>query len=151
MALAGAHPRGGVVMNTWRIALVLMVTFAMGSGCAKPPDWIEQTLVTVDVTGTWRGPGALELKLEQHGSKVTGTIFVPVTTTTGTIEGSVSGDVFRFRQTSGTYGPWQGQLTVNGDEMSGLITSTSGATTGGRPQINAVLKRVSSSPPPSQQ
>jgi len=45
-------PRGGVVMNTWRIALVLMVTFAMGSGCAKP-DWIQQTLVTVDVTGTW--------------------------------------------------------------------------------------------------
>jgi hypothetical protein len=53
-------------MNTWRIALVLMVTFALVSGCAKP-DWVEQTLVTVDVTGTWvrtEGP-RYEMKLDQ--------------------------------------------------------------------------------------
>ena len=53
-------------MNTWRIALVLMVTFALVSGCAKP-DWVEQTLVTVDVTGTCvrtEGP-RYEMKLDQ--------------------------------------------------------------------------------------
>ena len=39
-------------MNT--IARVILVAvLAFGSGCAKP-DWIEQTLVTVDVTGTWQ-------------------------------------------------------------------------------------------------
>ena len=132
-------------MNTWRIALVLMVTFALVS-CAKP-DWIQNTLVTVDVTGTWRADygGRFDLELEQHGSKVTGTIFVRVISTTGAIEGSVSGDVFRFRQTSGTYGPWEGELTVSGDEMRGYILSSSSN------QYSAVLQRTSSSPRPSQQ
>src|SRR5439155_16121440 len=48
------------------------------AGCARP-DWIEQTLVTVDVTGVWRGTylrvggsGNLELTLQQSGPKVTG-------------------------------------------------------------------------------
>jgi hypothetical protein len=30
----------------------------LGSGCVSRPDWIEATLVTVDVTGVWYGPGA---------------------------------------------------------------------------------------------
>jgi hypothetical protein len=34
--------------------VILMAILAFGSGCAKP-DWIEQTLVTVDVTGRWTG------------------------------------------------------------------------------------------------
>ena len=128
------------------IPLVLIAgVLTLASGCAKP-DWIEQTLVTVSVTGTWRtSNSAFELKLEQHGSKVTGTIFVPVADSAGAIEGSVSGDVFRFRQTSGTYVLWQGELTVNGDEMSGNL---SGSSTGGRPQYNSVLQRVSTSPRP---
>lgn len=29
------------------------------SGCTTPPDWIERTLVTVDVTGQWHG-GSLQ-------------------------------------------------------------------------------------------
>ena len=131
------------------IPLVLIAgVLTLGSGCAKP-DWIEQTLVT----GTWRRSDSnvkganLELKLDQHGSKVTGTIFVPEISSTGAIEGSVSGDVFRFRQTSGTYptdqrglgGTWQGELIVSGDEMSAYI---------GRPQNAAVLQRVSTSPRP---
>jgi len=50
-------------MNT--IARVILVTvLVFGSGCAKP-DWIQQTLVTVDVTGTWLDTaGKLELNLE---------------------------------------------------------------------------------------
>ena len=40
-------------MKTSPIVLILMVSLVVSVGCAKP-DWIEQTLVTVDVTGTWR-------------------------------------------------------------------------------------------------
>jgi len=36
--------------------LILVAVLALGSGCAKP-DWIDQTLMTVDVTGTWRDSG----------------------------------------------------------------------------------------------
>ena len=62
-------------MNT--IALVILVAvLALGSGYAKS-DWIQQTLVTADVTGTWVGRGgALVPKLEQQGSKITGPILV---------------------------------------------------------------------------
>jgi hypothetical protein len=60
-------------MRTPRIILMLAVGLAFGCGCARP-DWIEQTLVTVDVTRTWRNAegGLFELKLVQQGSKVTG-------------------------------------------------------------------------------
>ena len=33
---------------------VLLATVVTGSGCAKT-DWIDRTLVTVDVTGRWTG------------------------------------------------------------------------------------------------
>ena len=108
------------------------------SGCARP-DWIEQTLVTVDVTGVWSGElrsrstsggtyqsSTVSLKLEQHGPKVTGSFVVSASGATifqylaqsrsGPIEGTVAGDVFRFRQTNG---PLTGELTVSGDEMAG--------------------------------
>jgi|SRR5215813_11614499 len=65
--------------RAWLVALLLL-----GASCAKQ-DWIDRTLVTVDVTGTWHGtttgPGTsvaesgtqeLWLDLEQAGSKVTG-------------------------------------------------------------------------------
>jgi len=68
-------------------------------------DWIQQTLVTVDVTGTWRSTeGVLvELLLEQQGSKVTGSIRRG-SAWDGAIVGTVGGDLFRFKQTSGP--PW---------------------------------------------
>jgi hypothetical protein len=40
----------------------------------------------------------------------------------GEIEGNVAGDVFRFRQTSGTLAGLEGEMTVSGDEMSGYVT-----------------------------
>ena len=33
---------------------LLAITLAFSVACARP-DWIEQTLVTVDVSGEWRG------------------------------------------------------------------------------------------------
>ena len=44
-------PRSRTVM-TALIGLLIAMTLALGSGCAKQ-DWIDRTLVTVDVTGGW--------------------------------------------------------------------------------------------------
>ena len=126
---------------------------ACGSGCAKP-DWIQQTLVTVDMTGTWRSTegGLFELALEQKGAEVTGSFLrqgLPQAqggNTSGGIEGSVAGDAFRFKQTTGTFANLEGDMTLSGDEMSGKVTpSPAGA--GAR----IILRRVSSSPRPASQ
>ena len=46
----------------------------------------------------------------------------------GPIDGTVTGDVFRFKQTRGDLG---GELTVSGDEMTGLLTSSLGGSSRG--------------------
>jgi len=114
---------------------ILVAALACGSGCARAPDWIERTLVTVDVTGTWvgteitggkGGPASYELTLEQQGPKVKGSIFrdgAARGSTSGTfsapIEGTVAGDVFSFRQINA---PLTGETTVSGDEMTGEVS-----------------------------
>jgi len=40
---------------------------ALGSGCAKS-DWIGRTLVTVDVTGTWRSGSMSERRIALSGA-----------------------------------------------------------------------------------
>jgi hypothetical protein len=104
---------------------LVIAALAFGSGCAKT-DWIDRTLVTVDVTGTWTGkmggvgPAARDvmLELDQKGSVVKG--FSKVNPNAGmppgSIDGTVAGDVFRFRDSRGSL---QGELTVSGDEMDG--------------------------------
>lgn len=65
----------------WLITAVLVLS----PGCVQQPDWIESTLVTVDVTGVWEGGVTGEggarsvlpsvsalLDLEQEGPKVKG-------------------------------------------------------------------------------
>jgi hypothetical protein len=124
------------------IAWILMAAaLAIGPGCATPPDWIERTLVTVDVTGHWNGSplqvsgagssiaefwldlqqagpkvrGSMQGKgvgVAQHGTPLAGTGSVP-------IEGTIAGDVFSFRQTNGS---GKGELTVRGDEMTGQVS-----------------------------
>ena len=131
--------------------VVLVAMLALGSGCAKP-DWIQQTLVTVDVTGTWRSTegGLFELVLGQQGSKVTGSMQVigvtGVANVSGQINGTVSGDTFSFR------GPFTGTATVSGDEMTGDargVGQGQWSSTGSR--IPFTLKRVDSSAPPRSQ
>ena len=102
------------------------------AGCARP-DWIEQTLVTVDVTGVWRGTylrvggsGNLELTLQQSGPKVTGRATSAgqfIGAINGAIEGTVSGDTLRFRDSRGRV---IGEAQVNGDEMTGSATTQYG-------------------------
>jgi len=112
------------------IAWILMAVLAIGSACTTPPDWIERTLVTVDVTGTWYGASPLQvgttyptlwLELRQVGPKAQGSTraylgLSPVLS--GPIEGTIAGDVFTFRQTNG---PLTGELTVSGDKLKGEI------------------------------
>jgi len=113
--------------------LLIAAAVAFASGCAKT-DWIDRTLVTVDVTGTWEGSagegsfggGSFKFDLEQQGSTVKGLVrYRGVTTSvgdpSGPIEGTVGGDVLRFRNHRGSL---EGELTVNGDEMLGLISTS---------------------------
>ena len=97
------------------------VAIALVLGSCARPDWIEQTLVTVDVTGVWRGTiyggGAIELTLQQSGARVNGQVKLsPESSYNGPIEGTVSGDTFRFSSQGGGI---IGELQVNGDEMTG--------------------------------
>jgi len=130
------------------IRLLMTATLLVGSGCAKQ-DWIERTLVTVDVTGTWYGTqasttGAMSgnveiwLELEQEGSKVKGSFRQKPdqsSSVSGPLEGTVTGDVFRYRLVRGSSDI---ELTVSGDEMNGQ--------TSGR---RLSLRRVDPSSPPA--
>jgi hypothetical protein len=112
--------------------LLIAATLAIGSGCAKQ-DWIDRTQVTVDVTGTWYGtpdgppignPGPIFLDLKQEGATVQGFLQQKGGTPSppgpigGPISGTVAADVFRFK---GNRGIVAGELTVNGEEMSGTV------------------------------
>jgi hypothetical protein len=37
------------------VPLIVAATLLLGTACAPRPDWIEATLVTVDVNGVWSG------------------------------------------------------------------------------------------------
>jgi len=130
------------------IVLILMLGLVVSAGCAKP-DWIQQTLVTTDVTGAWvgsLGKGGLgaevRLDLDQQGQKVHGSLRSFVSSNygfefpNGPLEGTIQGDVFNFKMTNGGV---TGELTVNGEEMQGY------ATTGGRTQM--YLRRINSTAP----
>ena len=138
-------------------ALLLTTLVTMSAGCAKQ-DWIDRTLVTVDVTGTWYGraestgtgssPPDLLFELEQQGSTVKGFLRLPAGGSSlaaagysrlnpGPLEGTVAGDVFRFRQRDGNL---EGELTINGDMMSGRMSL------GGSYPIS--FQRVNPSSPP---
>jgi hypothetical protein len=118
--------------------LLLTTMLTLSAGCAQK-DWIDRTLVTVDVTGVWTGrayiPHAVtgliidvRLDLEQEGPKVKGSIrpsgSIPwrqldPSPTEGPIEGTVAGDTFEFKEATGHTA---GRLTVSGDDMTGEIT-----------------------------
>jgi hypothetical protein len=117
------------------VARVLIAgTLVFSAGCAKT-DWIDRTLVTVDVTGTWYGTAAggtvgseMWFELDQQGSTVKGLVRYRGPTgnigeLSGPVEGTVGGDVFRFRNMRGNL---EGEMTINGDEMTGLVSTSFG-------------------------
>jgi hypothetical protein len=118
------------------LLLVLAIASTSTIGCAQK-DWIESTLVTVDVTGVWQGRASrglgstgMEMTLQQRGPKVTGQLSLTpsqVLGAVGPIEGTIAGDTCRFRSVRG--GEVSGELQVNGDEMTGWGTTQYGPAT----------------------
>jgi hypothetical protein len=105
-------------------AMLLAIAMAIDSGCVTRPDWIDRTLVTVDVTGVWHGISeaglgggnvALWLDLRQEGPKVTGSAR-PEGGLSRSIEGTIAGDMFSFRSSGAVV---TGEVTVSGDKMRG--------------------------------
>jgi hypothetical protein len=134
--------------------LLMAAALAAGSSCARP-DWIERTLVTVDVTGVWSGvmargsgPTSFEITidLKQEGPKVTGFLKWAGFSYSGIyedlpgpVEGTVSGDRFEFKRINGSF---SSAVTVAGDEMTGQAKMSVGLG-------SILLRRVDSSPRPS--
>ena len=103
------------------------------------------------MTGVWSGKAYIphapsgpiidvHLDLQQEGPKVRGSIRpggsiswrgVDASSPAGLIDGTVSGDVFRFRETKGHI---TGELTVSGDEMAGEVME--------RAAYSVMLRRV---------
>ncbi len=107
-----------------------MLLVLAGTGCAQRADWIEGTLVTVDVSGVWRGvavparggvQGEAELTVTQRGPKVTGDFRIRGTKVH--VEGTVRGDVLSIAAPNGRF---HAEATVMGDEMSGQGVATQG-------------------------
>ena len=113
--------------------LFLTTLLTLSAGCART-DWIDRTLVTVDVTGTWYGRsggggGVLRevfLELKQEGSRVTGSMRTAPfgAVGSGPIDGTVAGDTFSFKDSKGSV---EGEVTVSGDEMNGRASFYSGS------------------------
>jgi hypothetical protein len=90
-------------------------------------------------TGGAGGARDVVFELEQKGSTVKGRMrFTP--RGPDTLEGTVAGDVFRFKDQRGT---WEGELTISGEEMAGQVRAGTG------PSGQMTLRRVDPSPPPA--
>src|SRR5215467_8140918 len=106
-----------------RVLLGIALVFLMG--CAQK-DWIDRTLVTENVTGSWTGSLGVggcyrdvRLDLQQDGTKVTGVATISLSGAPFPIQGGMAGDVFTFK--SSPRGASSAELTVSGDDMSGQI------------------------------
>jgi hypothetical protein len=112
--------------------ILVAVTMMCASGCTHS-DWIDRTLVTVDVTGTWHGWAIVSnqasanseiwLVLKQEGPRATGSVrasagYSGIRPVNGPIDGTVDGDVLNFRQTDGSL---TGEMRVSEDTMTGQI------------------------------
>ena len=123
-----------------RVGWLVVGLMVMGlAGCAGS---MQQAPPTVDVTGKWQGNwvgrqlgqsnGQIEMDIKQTGAKYSGSILVTGAPNdpTGLTEGYVTGNRVEITVPAGA----TGYLTVNGDEMSGLIAGMDGA--------KVTLKRV---------
>jgi hypothetical protein len=124
--------------------LFIAATLIFAAGCVKQ-DWIDRTLVTVDVTGVWVlvPDEVLRLELKQEGTKATGSYrwsgWFANEDRGGPLEGTLNGDTFYF---NGFGGNLQGEMIVNGDEMNGRLQTKYGR--------NArSFRRIDPSPPPA--
>ncbi len=118
------YPGAGGLKAIWPLMVGLVIV--MAAGCAQRADWIEGTLVTVDVTGRWAGKwgapgGDFDVTLRQIGPKVTGDLRLTGRNAmfwNGPIEGVLTGDVFKFGRPDGRL---RGEVIVAGEGMSGTV------------------------------
>src|SRR5215468_3622515 len=124
---SGGPSRATVVSPPMRAMWAFIAIALVLGSCVRQQDWIDRTLVTVDVTGVWEGTfagtggsGDVRFVLQQQGPKVTGEMKIPAVPTVPTapaggrpppsvsartieaagglrIEGTVSGDTFTFQ------------------------------------------------------
>jgi hypothetical protein len=123
------------------ILIGLMIMMMGLTGCAGGSS-TQQAPPTVDITGKWQGSwvarqqnqggGQIELNIKQTGSKYAGNLLITGAGNdpSGETQGYVTGNRVEITLPAGA----TGYLTVNGDEMSGLIAGMDGA------KVN--LKRV---------
>jgi hypothetical protein len=125
----------------WLLIGLMMIGLA---GCAGGggSSSTQQAPPTVDITGEWQGNwvarqqtqggGQIEMDIKQTGAKYTGNLLITGAPNdpSGLTEGYVTGNRVEISVPAGA----TGSLTVNGDEMSGLIAGMDGA------KVN--LKRV---------
>ena len=132
MTIDSPHASVRIVMRRRRFLGLLVVGCA---GCARQPDWIESTLVTVDVSGEWAGstlagsnPGTIEMTLQQAGQKVTGEAqysgWNAAQFPNGPVSGMVSGDVLRLVTLDGRRRFF---FRADGDTMQGYVLVAGGA------------------------
>jgi hypothetical protein len=113
------------------VAIVAVVVGGCGTGGVAPP--------AADVTGVWigtwsatnMGNGTVELRLEQKGADVTGELIWRGSmegpragaslNPSGALKGHVAGHTFSFDRSPN---PVKGDLTIEGDEMRGFVTTT---------------------------
>jgi hypothetical protein len=118
-----------------RVGWLLIALVAMGlAGCAGGSS-TQQAPPTVDVTGKWQGNwvarqqtqggGQIEMDIKQTGAKYSGNLLVTGAPNdpSGATQGYVTGNRVEITLPAGA----TGYLTVNGDEMSGLIAGMDGA------------------------
>jgi hypothetical protein len=110
--------------------LLLGLLLLASTGCARR-DWVSDMLTFADVTGTWTGSYVCDSRssgvgvefgatFRQSGSRVTGTISSAYSRARYIeLEGVVNGDVLSFTGRSLSV-----QATVDGDDMSGVLTGT---------------------------
>ena len=111
--------------TTWLAVGLLLII----SGCTQRADWIQGTLITVDVAGRWTGGysmggpgGAVDITLRQTGPRATGHLMLTgfnAQIWSGPVEGTVNGDVLKFGRPDGRL---RGEVIVAGDEMAGTVT-----------------------------
>jgi hypothetical protein len=132
----------------WLLVGLLVLSSA---GCARR-DWVSDMLTLADVTGTWTGSYVCDSRsmgvgvefgatFRQSGSRVTGTISSAYARFRHIeLEGVVNGDVLSFTGRSLSV-----EATVDGDEMSGVLTGTATCNTYSKSSFD--LRRESSGRP----
>ena len=89
---SGGPSRATVVSPPMRAMWAFVAIALVLGSCVRQQDWIDRTLVTVDVTGVWEGTftgtggsGDVRFVLQQQGPKVKGEIKIPTVPTVPTV------------------------------------------------------------------